>query len=204
MYISFFFFLLLLGSRAPSAAANDFARNSLFNLLSKVTHKERRNSTQAEFTIQDLNPEPDEAGDSSDSSTFTYLQNTIDGMPPQYLKASFCGSKDSIVGTFRLWLEDDDTKVVYYGPQNGCVPNESGASTYNGNSYSADGYYVELNGINGSTYANWNQKYYSADDCNSDSFIESRQTDNDGPYGTFESCSSVGQTLLAIVDVRLK
>ena len=108
MYISFFFFLLLLGSRAPSAAANDFARNSLFNLLSKVTHKERRNSTQTEFTIQDLNPEPDEAGDSSDSSTFTYLQNTIDGMPPQYLKASFCGSEDSIVGTFRLWLEDDD------------------------------------------------------------------------------------------------
>ena len=65
----FFFFLLLLGSRAPTTAANGFVRNSLFNLISKISHKERRNSTQAEFTIQS-NPEEEETGDSSDSKTW--------------------------------------------------------------------------------------------------------------------------------------
>ena len=104
MYISFFFFLLLLGSRAASAAADDFVRNSFFNLIPKVSHKERRNSTQAKFTLQDLNPEQEETGDSPDATTFTPVPNTIEGMTPQYLKASFCGSEDSIIGTFRLWL----------------------------------------------------------------------------------------------------
>ena len=99
----FFFFLLLLGSRTPTIAARDFVRDSRFDIISKFLNEKRRNSTRAEFTTQ-LNPEQEETGDSSDSSTFIGITNTIEGMTPQYFRATFCGSEDSIIGTFRLWL----------------------------------------------------------------------------------------------------